>query len=176
MQVEAYIGEIRLFGFGWAPDGWAQCNGQLLLINENQALYSLLGTMYGGDARSTFGVPDLRGRAVIGYGQSPKLSYSYQMSQWGGEETVTLGVAQIPAHNHTLIADGATGTLLNPQNNYLAEGAFPGAAFYSADKSVAMNQGTIGNTGGSQPHENRSPYLALNYCIALQGIYPQRPD
>ncbi len=168
--MDPFLGELRLFGFNFAPVGWAMCQGQLIGISQNSALFSLLGTMYGGDGVSTFGLPDLRGRTSVGMGQGPGLA-GYVQGQVGGTETVTLAAAQLPAHNHSVAAASA------------ATGKSPAAALpgYTADGStygttsdLAMSPTMVGGGGGGQPHPNLQPYLALNWCIAVQGIYPQR--
>ena len=175
MQVDAYIGEIRLMGFNFAPEDWAKCEGQLLQIAQHTALFSLLGTKFGGDGRTTFAVPDLRGRAAISDGQGPGL-YNYVWGQRGGQEMVKLTGNEMPAHSHTINANNQQANQESPQNNFLAQVTFPQAMGYNdgLNNKVQLNELSINNTGGNQPHENRSPYLALNYCIALTGIYPNR--
>ena len=164
--MDPFIGEIRLVPFNFAPKGWALCEGQLLPINQNQALFSLLGTTYGGDGRTTFSLPDLRGRIPVGAGQ-PSAGSSYPLGTTGGQETVELTTSQLPAHAHTVHASSAAGTTKNPAT------AFPaGGGAYAAQRNVRMKAAMIGRTGGGEEHENRQPYLSLNYIIALQGIYP----
>lgn len=171
------LGEIQTFGFNFCPRGWAATNGQLMPISQNTALFSLLGTIYGGDGRTTFALPDLRGRVVIGPGRGPGMS-DYQLGQRGGSETNTLIVSQMPSHNHTatLRAHNVAGTSDNPTNAMLAD--FPdGTAIYSPGPGdVSMNASSIqvANTGGNQPVNNMQPYLAVTTCIALQGIFPSR--
>jgi microcystin-dependent protein len=164
--MEPYIGEIRLVAFSFAPRGWAICSGQLLPINQNQALFALLGTTYGGDGRTTFALPDLRGRIPLGAGQPPAGS-TYPLGAAGGEETVKLTTRQLPGHAHAVHASSAAGTTKNPTTAYPA-----GGGAYAADKNVRMKAAMIGRTGGGEEHENRPPYLSLNYVIALQGIFP----
>jgi microcystin-dependent protein len=164
--MEPFIGEIRLVAFNFAPKGWAICAGQLLPINQNQALFALLGTTYGGDGRTTFALPDLRGRVPVGAGQPPAGS-DYQLGATGGEETVALKTRQLPSHGHAVHASSAAGTTKSPATAYPARG---GA--YSAGHDVRMKAAMIGRTGGGESHENRPPYLSLNYVIALQGIFP----
>ena len=164
--MEPFIGEIRLVPFTYAPKGWAICAGQLLPINQNQALFALLGTMYGGDGRTTFALPDLRGRVPIGAGQSSAGS-SYPLGATGGQETVELKTRQLPGHAHAVRASSAAATTKNPTAAFPARG---GA--YAADRNVRMKAGMIGRTGGGEGHENRQPYLSLNYIIALHGIFP----
>ena len=171
--MEPYIGQVCLFGFNYAPRGWALCNGQLLSIGQNSALFSLLGTMYGGDGVATFALPDLRGRVAINQGDQPGLS-KYAMGQTGGSETVTLNVTQMPQHVHPgqLHASNGAANQEEAQNHLLAETA----VYTDAAANQVMNASavTVGPTGGNQPHENRPPYLTLNYCIALEGVYPPR--
>ena len=169
-MTEAYIGELRCFGFNYPPNGWAQCNGQLLPISQNTALFSLLGTMYGGNGQTTFALPDLRGRSAIGVGQGSGLS-QYEQGQVGGVENVTLTAQQVAPHTHP-VAGATDATNKNPQN------ALPGftacESSYSGTASVTMAANMVGPNSGGQPHENRPPYLALNWCIALVGIFPPR--
>lgn len=156
-------------GFTFAPRGWALCQGQLLPIAQNSALFSLLGTTYGGDGIRTFGLPDLRGRSPIGFGQGPGLS-NYPQGATGGSETVTLNTAQVPAHTHNVACQvGAPGA------NSPA-GAFPASAdvYNTASANNTMNPGMISPTGGGQAHENRPPYQVQNWIICLEGIYPSR--
>jgi microcystin-dependent protein len=169
---EPFVGEIRMFGFGFAPQGWAPCNGQLLPINQNQALFSLLGTTYGGDGETTFALPDMRSRVPAGQGQGPGLS-SYAEGQAGGAETVTLAAAQMPGHTHPVKASSSPAGSGQPEGRALARSA---SHIYTAtpDAGTVMNAGMLGDAGGSQPHDNIQPYLALNFCIALFGIYPSR--
>lgn len=168
---EPFLGEIRLFPYNFAPVGWAYCNGQLLSIAQNTALFSLLGTNYGGDGETTFGLPDLRGRAALQQGQGPGLG-SYSLGETGGSETVTLAITQIPAHTHTLNASTGPGSQQSPANAYLATDATASVANYSTTENTQMAAGAIGSSGGSQPHTNMPPFLTLAYCIALQGIFP----
>ncbi|MBV9388420.1 MAG: phage tail protein [Chroococcidiopsidaceae cyanobacterium CP_BM_ER_R8_30] len=167
---DAFIGEIRLVGFNFAPVGWALCNGQLLAISQNTALFSLLGTSFGGDGVRTFALPDLRGRVPLHMGQGPELS-NFIVGDSGGQETVTLSINQIPAHNHSLAASNVSGTQSTPQNNYIAG---VGRGGFSATANVMMAPDEIGSAGGSQPHTNLQPYLTVNFIIALQGIFPSR--
>lgn len=165
---EPFIGEIRLFGFSFAPSGWARCEGQLLQIASNTALFSLLGTTYGGDGKSTFGLPDLRGRNAIHQGAGPGLS-SRVMGQRGGQERVTLSQQQIPAHSHPLFASAEGANQSKPDGNQLAS-----VTIYHAATSDAQLAPSIGMTGGGQSHENMPPFLVMNYCIALVGIFPSQ--
>lgn len=169
--MEPFIGEIMLFGGNFAPRGWALCDGQLLQISSNQALFSLLGTIYGGDGRTTFALPDLRGRAPLHMGTGPGLS-PRAIGNKAGEETVTLNVTQIPSHTHALTASTDEATSEAPAGEVLAD---TNVALYSAaSPDTAMNVAAIGNTGGSQAHPNMMSYQVVNYCIALQGVFPSR--
>jgi microcystin-dependent protein len=169
---EPFLGEIDLVAFNFAPLGWAICDGSILSISQNTALFSLLGTTFGGDGVSTFALPDLRGRRAIGMGQGPGLQ-NYILGQNGGEETVTLTVGQLPAHSHTFLASSAPGNSLKPAGNYWASASQ--VNLYSTGFShVAMAPQAIGLTGGGQPHDNRPPYLVMNYIIATSGIYPSQ--
>lgn len=177
------IGEIRLVGFTFAPVGWAQCNGQLLSISENDALYTLIGTTYGGDGQTTFGLPDMRGRVVVGTGQGGGQS-RYQAGQTGGVENVTLTTSQLPAHTHALGANvTANATTQANGTNPAPAGAYPGTStaelYGPATGSDAFGAGAVSGTatpaGGSQPHSNLQPLLVINYIIALEGIFPSQP-
>ncbi len=166
-----YLGSVALVSFDYAPKGWALCNGQLLPINQNQALFALLGTFYGGDGISTFALPDLQGRMPVGAGQGEGLS-SYSVGQTGGEETHTLLLSEMPAHTHTAIGSGSPANTGSVAGTYWAT---PRLLLYSsAAPSVTMNSVAIGSTGGTQPHDNQKPYLTITYIIALQGIFPSR--
>jgi microcystin-dependent protein len=167
---EPFIGQIIMVGFTFAPRGWALCDGQILSIAQNTALFSLLGTTYGGDGRVTFALPDLRGRVPIHPGQGAGLS-PYGLGESGGLEQVTLLATQMPAHNHPLIATNTEAGLTVPEGQLLAQSR---EVTYGAGAGVAMSPQAIGQAGGNQPHENRQPYLAVNFVIALQGIFPSR--
>ena len=165
-MAEPFLSEIRIMSFDFAPKGWAQCFGQLMPINQNQALFALLGTTYGGNGQTTFAPPDLRGRVPVGAGQAAAGS-SYPLGATGGEETIRLATAQLPAHGHAVHASNAAATTKNPTT------AFPaGGGAYAAQRNARMNAAMIGRTGRGEAHENRQPYLGLNYIIALQGIFP----
>ena len=168
---QPYVGEILLVTFNFAPKGWAECAGQLMSISQNTALFSLLGTTYGGDGKTNFALPDLRGRSAIGAGQGPGLAL-YDLGQTGGEETVTLLVSQMPAHTHTVIGSNNVATLAAPGGNLWAAQSL--LNMYGTSSDSPMAPGAIGMTGGGLPHDNLSPYLTLNYIIALQGIFPPR--
>ncbi len=181
-MTDPFIGELKLVGFNYAPRGWALCNGQLLPIQQNQALFSLLGTQYGGNGTTNFQLPDLRSRAPLGYGQGPGLS-NYVIGQVGGTETVALLQTQIPQHTHTLAGDttiAATSNASTPAaGNSLGAGigapSFAINIYGTAGGATAPQAAaTIGNFGGSQGHENRQPFLVLNWIIALNGIFPSR--
>jgi microcystin-dependent protein len=180
-MAEPFLGEIEAFSFSFAPKGWALCAGQLLPINQNQALFALLGTTFGGNGTTTFALPDLRGRIANASGQGPSLG-NYDLGQTGGEESHTLALTEMQpsGHSHTVTAknNGATGGTNVPSNavtlgsGYASEPNSPVVNIYGwAAPTVAM--GSLGPAGG-QPHENRMPFLGLNYCIALQGIFPSR--
>lgn len=163
-----FLAEIKIVSFNFAPKGWAQCNGQLLPINQNQALFSLLGTTFGGNGQTNFALPDFRGRAPFHVGNG------LTEGQVGGEEAHTLTISELPTHIHTLGASDVAGSVVAPtgnvwgtttQNPYIAPGG---------NVNTTMAPQDIGNTGGSQPHENRPPFLVLNFIIALQGIFPSR--
>lgn len=170
-MAEPFLAEVRIVGFNFAPRGWAFCSGQILPINQNQALYSLLGTTYGGDGRTNFALPDLRGRVPIHVGRSDG-GVDYREGQKSGAETHTLNAAEMPNHTHVVRASDATASADSPTGRVLAQ---PGLAMYGDPSSpAAMGAGTIANTGGGQAHDNMMPYLALNFCIALQGLFPSR--
>jgi len=164
---EPFLGEVRIFTYSFSPRGWAFCNGQILPIAQNTALFSLLGTTYGGNGQTTFALPNLQGRTPIGSGQGPGLS-AYDLGELGGVENVTLTPQELPPHTHTLMASGATATTGVPGTSVLATTAVP--IYAPAQNLVQM--ASLGAAG--QPHPNRQPYLVLNYCIAIQGIYPSR--
>jgi microcystin-dependent protein len=172
-MADPFLGEIRMFGGNFAPIGWALCAGQILPISQNTALFSLLGTTYGGNGTTTFALPDLRGRVPLSFGQGPGLS-NYVLGQASGSENVTLISNQMPAHAHAVSAvAGNQGTSSHPNNQFLASSG--SAVIYNAGPpDSSMNAGMIQNTGGNQPHPNLQPYLCLNFIIALQGIYPSR--
>jgi len=173
-----FVAEIRIFPFYFAPSGWAFCNGQIMTISQNTALFSLLGTYYGGDGKSTFGLPNLQARAPMFYGQGPGLS-QHNIGETGGTATVSLIASQLPQHSHginCLDTPRTRGQVGNPANAILAKtGGNPANAYTSGGaQNQTMAQGVIGPVGGNQPHNNLMPYLTLNFCIALQGIYPSR--
>jgi microcystin-dependent protein len=169
---QAFLGTIRLVGFNFAPVGWALCQGQTLSISQNAALFSLLGTFFGGDGRQTFSLPDLRGRVAVGQGQGPSLS-SYAQGQTGGSERVPLDVAQIPAHTHTMMA-AANVTAPNPGPGLALGTPATAVRLYGTNLPTGLSPASIGPFGSGNAHENRQPFLALNYIIALTGIFPSR--
>lgn len=166
---QPYVGEIRMFGGNFAPAGWMFCNGQQLPISENETLFNLIGTTYGGDGQSTFNLPDLRGRVPIHMGTAP--GGTYTLAQSAGTDTVTLTTQQIPSHNHSYLASQAAGNAATPQNNFAANTTTVTPYFDSAAKT-AMGPNSIGFTGGSQPHDNMQPYLCISFIISLFGVYP----
>ncbi|MCG7629147.1 tail fiber protein [Epibacterium sp. MM17-32] len=169
---EPFVGEIRMFAGNFAPRGWAFCDGQLLAVSQNDALFSLYGTIYGGDGRTTFGLPDMRGRLPVHAGTGPGLS-PRRLGAKGGAEKVTLTVNQLPSHTHPLQASTALAEAVSPQDNVLATGA--GIAHYTtSDPFVQMSSQMVTHTGGSRSHTNLMPYLCVNFIVALFGIYPSR--
>lgn len=173
-MAEPFLGEIRTFGFNFPPIGWALCNGQLMSISQNTALFSLLGTFYGGDGIRTFALPDLQGRVGIHMGTGPGLS-TYVIGEQGGTENVTLLENEMPAHNHVVAANSGGGNSLVPTSCVWSADASGGSAPYSSNTpNTSMVANAIGTAGGNQPHSNLQPFLALNYCIALAGIFPSR--
>jgi microcystin-dependent protein len=163
-MAEPFLSEIRIFSFSFAPRGWAQCNGQLLPINQNQALFSLLGTTYGGNGTTNFALPEMRGRVPMHVGSG------FTLGQRGGEDAHTLTLSEMATHTHQAVASGSNPTVSPPTGNFWASNT--GFTPYGTTADTAMAPSAVSNTGGSQAHENRSPYLTLNMCIALQGIFP----
>lgn len=172
LSAQPYVGEIMLFAGNFAPRGWALCDGQLLSISTDTALFSLLGTYYGGNGVSTFALPDLRGRAPVHFGQGVGLS-NYVQGQFGGEENHLLLPTEMPAHSHTAFGDSSNGTSEAPANLLPARNP-AGIPTFGATPSAALSAVHIAQAGSSQPHSNLPPYLVINYCIALQGVYPSR--
>lgn len=177
-MADPFVAEVRIFPFNFAPKGWAFCNGQLMPISQNTALFSLLGTTYGGDGKSTFALPNLQGSAALHPGQGQGLSL-YDLGQAGGTETVTLLESEIPFHAHNFgRALAANGDSTTPVNTVWAQAPAGRGALFLYDvpaPTVAMNPLNMGITGGGLPHNNMMPYLTLNFCIALQGVFPSRP-
>src|SRR5262245_32122737 len=164
-MAEPFLSEIRIMSFGFAPKGWAMCNGQLLPINQNQALFSLLGTTYGGDGRTTFALPNLQGNTPMHVGNG------HTLGERGGEQNHTLSIAELPAHTHVPNASSAAADTNIPTGAYVAS---VNNAYTAPANLVAMSPASLANTGGSQAHLNMQPYLALTFCIALQGIFPSQ--
>ena len=171
--MEEFLGTIKAFGFNFNPRGWAKCEGQLISIASNSALFSLLGTTYGGNGTTTFALPDLRGRMPIGQGQGPGLS-NYVMGQLGGTENTTLIGNNLPSHSHTLNAYSEAGDVASPANALLATSGTLDPEYRASGTGVAMAPAAIGLTGGGQSFNNVQPYLVVNYCICVNGIFPSR--
>jgi len=172
--MDPFVAEIRIFPFNFAPKGWAFCDGQILPLSQNTALFSLLGTTYGGDGKSNFALPDMQGNAPMHPGKGPGLSL-HDLGESGGSETVTLLESEIPSHSHALMASSTNSSKPNPSGNALAKtsGATPYVPAAGAPLSPFSDQ-ALAPAGGDQPHNNMQPYLTLNFCIALQGVYPPR--
>ncbi|MGB2129405.1 MAG: phage tail protein [Flavicella sp.] len=170
---DAFIGEIKMFAGNFAPRNWAFCNGQLLPISQNTALFSLLGTTYGGDGRTTFALPDLRGRVAVHAGSGPGLS-SKSLGQKGGQETVLLMESNLPSHNHSIKAVAADGNTSNPEGALLAGTKILDGEYSKSTSDITMSSDMVGVTGGNQPIQNTQPFSVVNYVICLQGIYPSR--
>ena len=167
-----FIGEIRMFGGNFAPQGWAFCDGTLMQISQNDTLFNLIGTTYGGDGQNTFALPDLRGRVPIHQGTAAGLS-TYVIGENGGVETETLSTTQIPAHRHGLLANPAPGALSGPSGSYF--GASSSLALYSGNSpNASLNAAALSNGGGSQPHDNLQPFLCVSFIISLFGVFPTR--
>jgi microcystin-dependent protein len=164
-MAEPFLSEVRIMSFVFPPKGWALCDGQLLPINQNQALFSLLGTTFGGDGRVNFGLPDLRGRAPIHVGSG------HTLGERGGEQAHTLSIAEIPTHTHVLNGSSSDGTQVVPASALLAKAA-PTNPYSGPTNLASMNAASVTNVGGSQAHLNMQPFLILSFCIALQGIFP----
>lgn len=171
---DPFVAEIRMFGFNFAPKGWAQCNGQLLPISQNTALFSLLGTFYGGDGKSTFALPNLEQSAPMFWGQGPGLSL-YDLGQQGGTQFVTLLQSEMPLHNHVLRGDANVAETPDPAQNTLAR-ATSINAYQTVSNANLVGKAfeAVGIAGGSLPHNNMMPYLVVNFCIAMQGVFPPR--
>lgn len=174
MPLEPFLGTIIPFAGSFAPRGWAFCNGQLLQIQTNAALFSLLGTTFGGDGRLNFALPDLRGRCAVNFDAAPGLTPRY-LGQSFGNESVSLIVSQIPNHSHTLRVVPVEGTTSNPANALIAKSASDNRRYASAGAPVVMSSNLLGASGANQPHNNMQPSLTMSYIIALQGLFPSRP-
>ena len=173
--MDPFLAEIRIYPFNFAPKGWAFCNGQLIPLSQNTALFALLGTFYGGDGKSTFALPDLQGSAALHSGQGPGLS-PYDLGQLGGSETVTLLQTEIPAHTHTLRASTEQGDNRQPTPTMSMALSLGGFAYVGGSPALTpMAPEALAPSGGSLPHNNMMPYLALSFCIAMQGVFPPRP-
>lgn len=177
-----FIGQIELFGFNFTPRGWASCDGQLLAIAQNDALFALIGTIYGGDGRTTFGLPDLRGRVAIGMGTGPGLS-PYSIGELSGNQEVTLLSTQVPSHSHVLMGVGSEGDNNDPSGKVLAKSSatlergstpVPANGYLPSTAGSSLAFDSIGMSGGNLSHNNMQPSVVLNYCIALEGIFPSR--
>jgi microcystin-dependent protein len=171
--VDPFVAEIRIFPFTFAPSGWAFCDGQLMPISQNTALFSLLGTTYGGDGKSTFALPDLQGAIPMHPSQGPGLSL-HDLGEQGGSDTVTLLVSEIPLHSHVLNASSADAYARIPEGEQFAAGLGGVAQYAPLGPQTTLHPSAITPTGGAQPHNNLQPYLTLNFCIALQGVFPPR--
>jgi len=174
-MADPFVAEIRIYPFNFAPKGWAFCDGQLLPLSQNTALFSLLGTTYGGNGKTNFALPDLQGRGAMQPGQGPGLSL-HDLGETGGSDTVTLLESEIPAHSHALQASPQPGEDASP-NSQEALARSVGASLYQTVTNtniVQLGAGALAPTGGDQPHNNMMPYLTLNFCIALQGVFPPR--
>ena len=166
-MAQPYVGEIRMFAGNFAPAGWQFCEGQLLPISENETLFNLIGTTYGGDGQSTFALPDLRGRVPLHFGNG------FTLSETGGVETITLTVPQIPSHTHALLASGATGDEVSPAGHVLAS-SFNVTPYINDVTNGNMAASAVSSTGGNQPHSNFQPYLCVDFIISLFGIFPSQ--
>lgn len=174
-MADQFVAEIRIFGFNFAPTGWAQCNGQLLPISQNTALFSLLGTVYGGNGQSNFALPNLQGAVPIAAGQGPGLSL-YGLGEAGGSAAITLLESEMPSHPHTITAATTPlGTVAVPSTTVSYARASSGNPYGTTGTATTMATATLAPSGGGLPHDNLQPYCVLNYCIALQGIFPARP-
>ncbi|WP_300680564.1 tail fiber protein [Nocardioides sp.] len=173
-MADPFVAEIRPFAFNFPPRGWAFCAGQVLPISQNTALFSLLGTTYGGDGRSSFALPDLQGRAAMAPGQGPGLSL-HDLGEVGGTETVTLLASEMPSHTHALVAANASGDLRAPGSGRALAAPSNGALYAPSTSALQpLHASELASAGSSTPHNNMQPYLTLNFCIALQGVFPPR--
>jgi len=173
--MEPFLGEIIMFGGNFAPRSWAYCHGQLLAISQNQALFSILGTTYGGDGRTSFALPDLRGAVAVGAGQRPGQSTNFRLGQKGGADTTTLITQNLPAHSHGMFASSNAATGKNPSGTFLPTLARNDDPMYATTIGTAQQMGaSVGNTGNNQPFNNLQPYTTVNYIICTQGLFPSR--
>jgi microcystin-dependent protein len=171
---QPYVGEIRMFGGNFAPAGWAFCNGALISISENETLFNLIGTTYGGDGQETFALPDLQGRIPIHAGQGPSISQNYQLGEKAGVESVTLSTQQIPTHNHGgLLASNDPSNSLIPTSNVVST-PLNITPYFAGAASVPLNASSLQPVGGSQPHDNMIPFLVVSFIISLYGIFPSQ--
>ena len=171
-MAQPYVGEIRMFAGNFAPSGWMFCEGQPLPISENEVLFTLIGTTYGGDGEETFNLPNLASRIPLHMGTGPD-GTTYQIGEMAGVESVTLTTQQIPSHTHQLTASGTQATFTNPANNVPAKAPILATQTYGTDNPPdTLNTGTIGPAGGNQPHENTQPFLCINFIISLFGVFP----
>lgn len=173
-MAEPFIGEIRLFSFPFAPKGWAKCDGQVLPIQQNQALFALLGVQYGGDGKTNFNLPDLRGRVPLEFGVSLVSGTTYTIGNSGGLEAVTLTNATMPPHTHSYAVSNLAATKAGPNNTRYYAASPPANLYVVGDPSVPLNAAAIDTVGGGQAHPNMQPYLTISFCIALVGIFPPR--
>ena len=173
--MDPFVAEIRIFPFNFAPKGWAFCDGQILPLSQNTALFSLLGTTYGGDGKSNFALPNMQGNAPMHPGQGPGLSL-HDLGETGGSDTVSLLESEIPSHSHGLFANSVAGDTNGPSPQVSMTRSANATAYSATTNSslVSMSGNTLAPAGGDQPHNNMQPYLTLNFCIALQGVYPPR--
>ncbi|HWE86698.1 MAG TPA: tail fiber protein [Terracidiphilus sp.] len=168
---QEYVGEVRLVGFNFAPQGWSTCSGQLISIAENSTLFNLIGTTYGGDGQQTFGIPNLQGRVPVHQGTGPT-GMPYIIGQLAGTENVTVSITQYPSHTHSVAANSqGAGSVTSPNSNVLCAGQ---TIYRNEFPAVAMNAGMLSPDGGSQPHQNMQPFLVLNWVISLYGVYPSQ--
>ena len=169
-----FIGEIRMFGGTFAPAGWSFCSGQLMPISQNDALFTLIGTTFGGDGQETFGIPDLQGRIPVHQGTNPGTGTSYQIGEKAGTESVTLTTNQIPIHNHGLVVSSAVAQGTNPQGSLLGQSTQAKLYIDGLSPNQSLNTQDVAPSGGSQPHDNMQPYLTINFIISLFGIFPSQ--
>ncbi|MBL4732143.1 MAG: phage tail protein [Rhizobiaceae bacterium] len=172
-MADKYLGEILAFGFSRAPDGWARCDGTLLRIDQNKALFSVIGTIYGGDGKTNFALPDLRGRLPMQHGEVN--GHNFIQGDKGGYERVRLNVDEMPSHKHNVLASGVQSNSRIPENNVLGLNVFPSYRIID-DTNAPMAPNALSDTGKAEGHENMQPFLALNYCIAVTGLFPEADD